>query len=86
MFLTMDLGKALDWVILSSAVILVYDWTAKPDPIASAPSSHFSVTPTSDRTVFPGWSFRQPKSANYFLRFLLLLVVQKTKKYLQEIN
>lgn len=46
MFLTMDLGKALDWVILSSVVILVYDWTAQPDPIASAPSSHYSVMPT----------------------------------------
>lgn len=42
----MDLGKTLDWVILSSAVTLVYDWTAQPDPIASAPSSHYSVMPT----------------------------------------
>jgi len=42
----MDLGKTLNWIILPSAVILVHDWTAKSESIASVPSSHDYVTQT----------------------------------------
>lgn len=87
MFLTMDLGKTLNWIILSSVVTLVYDWTAKSDSIASVPSSHNYVTQTGKISRWLNSISRLDLQAaticRLLLRFLLLLVV---KNCLQEID